>query len=106
MPDVNSTPLKSIEQQLNELDLDTDSALDPAMRIRLRKFLLKNKEVFAPKPRTPGPANVQPHYIETLPDARSVRCKPSRMSNYARDTIEAQLERGLLAGQIEPATGS
>ena len=43
------------------------------MRVRLRKFLLKNQDVFAPKPRTPGPANVQPHYIETLPDARPVR---------------------------------
>ena len=52
VPDVNKIPEKSIEQQLNELDLDTDSALDPAMRIRLRTFLLKNKNVFAPKPRT------------------------------------------------------
>ena len=75
------------------------------MRVRLRKFLLKNKDVFAPKPRTPGPANVQPHYIETLPDARPVRVKPSRMSNCAREAIDAQLDRGLLAGQIEPATG-
>ncbi len=106
VPDIDAAPLKSIQQQLNELDLDTDSALDPVLRIRLRKFLLKNKDVFAPRPRTPGPANVQPHYIETLPDARPVRCKPSRMSNYAREAIEAQLKRGLLAGQIEPATGS
>ena len=45
VPDVNSTSIKSIEQQLNELDLDTDSALDPAMRIRLRKFLIKNQDV-------------------------------------------------------------
>ena len=50
MPDVNSTSLKSIEQQLAELDLDTNSALDPEMRLRQRKFLLKNKDVFAPKP--------------------------------------------------------
>ena len=75
MPDINSTSIKSIEQQLNELDLDTDSALDPAMRLELRKFLLQNKDVFAPRPRprTPGPANVQPHYIITEPDARPVR---------------------------------
>ena len=100
MPDVNSTSVKSIEQQLNKLDLYTDSALDPAMRVRLRKFLLKNHDVFAPKPRTPGPTNVQPHYIETLPDARSVRVKPSRMSNYARDAIEAQLDRGHWLGKL------
>ena len=74
MPDINSTSTKSIEQQLNELDLDTDSALDPTMRLKLRKFLLQNKDVFAPSvPRTPGPANVQPHYIITEPDARPVR---------------------------------
>ena len=53
----------------------------------------------------PGPANVETHYIETFPDSRPIRVKPSRMFNYARAAIDAQLNRGTSADQLEPSTG-
>ena len=104
-PDYSSQTNTDILRELEKFDLTTDSALDNASHIVMREFLKKNSLVFAPNPSNPGPANVEPHYIVTDPEARPVHCRPARASEYARKAIDKQIDMGLKAGQMEPATG-
>ncbi|MCH7730585.1 RNA-directed DNA polymerase, partial [Patescibacteria group bacterium] len=66
--------------------------------------LKKNYDVFAANPLAPGCADVTPHYIETVPDARPARSRPYRASPYSREVIEETIDRGIKYDTIEPSS--
>ena len=96
---------KQLEELINGLDLETDSALLPEEIDDLRAFLKKNYHVFASNPAKPGITSYVRHTIDTG-EEKPIRKRARRLTHSEQEMekkhIKQMMENGIIRKSKSP----
>ncbi len=88
-----------IIEQINKLDLATDSDLTPEQQSQLQQLLINNADIFAVNPKAPGLQINVKHFIDTE-NHSPVHTKPWRLSQHEKEVIAKEVIEMLKNGII------